>query len=129
MDKKLQSHLKHWQDGVIGLIGAWFAVSPWVLDLQHNTAVLATSVAMGVALVLMAIGSFVAPRAWEHWAEAAIGAGAAISPWLLGFADDTLAWRNAVAVGLTSALLALWVMVRQGEIGKGVLSGTEGMAH
>jgi hypothetical protein len=127
--KKLRSHWDHWQDAAIGLLGAWFAVSPWVLDLQHDTAILATIVAMGLALVLLAIGSFVAPRAWEHWAQAAIGAGAAASPWLLGYAEDTLAWRNAVAVGLPSALLALWVMVRRGEVGKGVLSGTEGMAH
>lgn len=127
--KKFQSYLKHWQDAVIGVLGIWFAASPWLLDLQYSTVIVATGVATGLALLLLAIGSFVAPRAWEHWAQAAIGAGAAASPWLLGYAEDPLAWRNAVAVGLVCALLALWVMVRQGEVGKRVLGGTEGMAH
>lgn len=72
--RKLQvKHVKHWQDGVIGLLGAWLAASPWLLDLHRSTALLATSVTLGVILMLLAVGSMLAPRKWERWAEAALG--------------------------------------------------------
>ena len=127
---KLQ--VKHWQDPVVGLLGLWFAGSPWLLDLTYSTAAVAASLALGLALLAVAVGAMLVPHKWERWAAAALGAGAAASPWLLGFADDTVAWRNAVATGLVAALLALWVMARDEGVGrrKGkVLSGTDAMAH
>lgn len=119
----------HWQDAAIGLLGLWFAASPWVLDLRHEPAAVVTGLAMGLALVAMAAGAMLAPRTWEHWAVAAIGAGAAASPWLLGYAGDPVAWRNAVAVGLIVVLLAAWAMLRQENRCGPVLSGTGNMAH
>jgi hypothetical protein len=119
---------KRWQDALVALLGAWFAVSPWVLDLHASTTVIAASLGLGLALMALAIGAFLTGRRWEHWAEAATGLAVAASPWVLGFSDDTVAWRNAAAVGLISALLALWVMAREKE-GRGVLHGTEELAH
>jgi SPW repeat len=126
--RKLQ--VKYWQDMVIALLGAWFAASPWLLQLELSTHLIATSVALGVALLLLAIGSLLAPRKWERWAEAAVGLGVAASPWLAGYADDPIAWRNAVATGLVSTLLAIWVMLPAGwRPRKSVLRGTDEMAH
>lgn len=129
--RKLQlKNVKHWQDVVIGLLGAWFAASPWLLQLEGMTHLTATSLALGVALLLLAIGSLVTPRKWERWAEAALGLGIALSPWLANYADDAVAWRNAVATGLVSALLAIWVMLPAGwaRRWKG-WRGPKGMAH
>lgn len=118
-----------WQDVLVALLGAWFAVSPWVLDLHEvDTAIVAASVALGPTLLALAVGALVAPRRWEHWTQAAVAVGIAASPWLLGFADDSVAWRNAVAVGLLATLLPLWAMVREKE-GRAVLRGTEELAH
>src|SRR3954469_7718018 len=115
--RKLQlKNVKHWQDVVIALLGAWFAASPWLLQMQLTTHLKATSLALGVALLLLAIGSLVTPLKWERWAEAAVGLGVAASPWLAGYADDPVAWRNAVATGLVSAVLAVWIMVLAGWI-------------
>jgi hypothetical protein len=112
--KKLK--VKHWQDPVVALLGAWFAASPWLLQLEHSVPVVAASLALGLALVLMALGSLFAPRRWERWSEAALGLAVAVSPWLAGFADDSVGSGNAVTVGLVAALLALWSMAREGDL-------------
>jgi len=128
--RKLQfKQVKHWQDVVIALLGAWFAASPWLLGLQASLPVVATFGALGLALVLLAIGSVIVPHKWERWAEAAVGAAIAASPWLAGYADDPVAWRNAVATGLVSALLALSIMLPAGTPLRSVLRGTGEMAH
>lgn len=129
--RKLQvKDVKHWQGGAILLLGAWFVASPWLLDLERSAAVLSSSLALGLALLVLAAGSLAAPRKWERWAEFAVGLGIAASPWLAGYADDPLAWRNAVGTGLICALLALWLMVPAGwSWRRSVLRGTEEMAH
>lgn len=130
MKKMSKLQVKHWQDAAVALLGLWFAGSPWVLDLTHSTPAVAASLALGLALVAMAIGALLVPHQWERWATAALGAGAAASPWLLGYAGDTVAWRNAVATGLLTALLALWVVAHENRAGRRkVLSGTDAMAH
>lgn len=122
--------VKHWQDAVSGLLGAWFAASPWLLQLQWSTPLIATSLALGVALLLLAIGSLVSPRKWERWAAAAIGLGMAVSPWLATYADDPVAWRNAVATGLVCALLAIWDVLPAGWTPRwNGWRGPKGMAH
>ena len=129
--RKLQlKKVKHWQDLVIGLLGAWFAASPWLLQMQLTTHLKATSLALGVALLLLAIGSLVTPLKWERWAEAAVGLGVAASPWLAGYADDPVGWRNAVATGLVGTLLAIWVMLPAGWTPRWkAWGGPKGMAH
>ena len=98
--KRMQ--LKHWQDPVSALLGAWFALSPWVLNYQDNDAALAASVALGLGLATTSLLAMFDSNAWERWIAGAIGVGALASPWLLGFAEHAVASRNALAVGLLS---------------------------
>jgi hypothetical protein len=112
----MHTQLKHWQDPLIGLLGVWLAVSPWVYDLTGTTLV-AASVVLGLALVLAALGSMFKPQAWEEWAAVIVGLATAVSPWLLGFASMRTATLNAVVVGLVAALLALWSLARDGSLG------------
>jgi hypothetical protein len=114
MKKTLQ--MKHWQDPVIALLGAWFAVSPWVLDLAWSSAFVAAAVSLGLLLAAVGIADMLQPHRWQHWTAAALGLAMAAAPWLVGFADDAVALRHAVAVGLVATLLALWVMVREREV-------------
>jgi hypothetical protein len=108
--------MKHWQDPVIALLGAWFAVSPWVIDLAWSSAYVAAAVSLGLLLLAFAIADMLQPQRWQHWAAAALGLITAAAPWLVGFADDAVAMRNALAVGLVASLLALWIMVREREV-------------
>lgn len=113
--KKLQ--VKYWQHLVIGALGAWFALSPWVLKLQADASVTAISVILGLALVASAVASIVKNSPVDDWICASVGLLTAVIPWLAGFASDPVGTRNAEAVGLVSLLLALWVLARKGELG------------
>src|SRR3954463_14781810 len=96
---------QHWQFVVVGLLGAWFAISPWVLNLQDTRNILATGVLLGLALIASAIASLMKPRPPEKWIVAAVGLLTAVAPWLVRFASDHVATRNAEAVGLASLVL------------------------
>ena len=113
--KKL--HVKHWQDPVIALLGAWLAVSPWVLGFQHLSGAVAACLAFGLALLATGLGAMLAPHRWEHWTACALGAGAAVSPWLLGFANELPAAHHTLAAGIVASLLALWVLARESDLG------------
>lgn len=102
--------MKHWQDPVNAVVGAWFALSPWILGFADQPAAMASSVITGLALAAAALGAMFLPRAWEEWTESALGLWMVVSPWLLGFSGLQFAMANAVASGLVVIVLALWVL-------------------
>lgn len=104
-------HVKHWQDPVNALLGAWLVVSPWVLGFQDSTMAMANMIIVGLALGAAALGAAFVPRAWEEWTEAALGTWLVASPWVLGFAAIEAAMVSAVLSGIVIAVLALWVLV------------------
>jgi membrane associated rhomboid family serine protease len=112
--RKLQ--VKHWQHPAIGLLGGWFAVSPWVLGPPVSNWVLAASVTLGLALVASAVTSLFEPDAGEDWVAATVGALIAVMPSLMGFADDFVASCNAHLVGIATLVLAGWLSSRDGEL-------------
>jgi hypothetical protein len=118
---------KCWQDGLVALLGAWFAASAWLLEL-HESGVRGTSVALGLTLLALGIAGLISPGRWQHWCATCVGLAAAASPWLVGFAHDSVAWRNAVTVGLLCALLALRGLARERKTGK-ALHGLGNLAH
>ena len=109
--------MKHWQDPVNGLLGAWLILSPWAIGFQDNTLALANFVAVGVLLLAAAVGAIFVPQAWEEWVETALGLWLIASPWLLGFAGVQLATQNAIFTGLAVAILALWVLGTDDDYG------------
>jgi len=109
--------LKHWQDPVNGLLGAWLIVAPWILGLQEPRVAMATFLAFGLLLVAISVGAILLPRAWEEWFGAALGAALMVSPWVLGFARNTLAVQVALFTGLAAVVLTLWVLATDKEFG------------
>jgi hypothetical protein len=51
-----------------------------------ETTAMGNALVVGLALIAVALGAILVPRAWEEWSEAALGLWAMTSPWVLGFA-------------------------------------------
>lgn len=117
-------NMKHWQDPLNALIGAWMVLSPWVLGFQHQMAPTASGVVVGLALIAASLGAVFAPRAWEEWTEAVLGLWMVISPWVLGFSSQMDAMRSAVASGIVALVLALWVLLTDKDYSHWMHHGT-----
>ena len=102
--------MKHWQDPVNAVLGAWLILSPWALGFQEDRTIMGNAVIVGILLLAAALGAIFAPKAWEEWTEAALGLWLAVSPWVLGFSANQNAMMNAVIVGLVILALAVWVL-------------------
>ena len=110
METKSLMSIKHWQVPAIGLLGLWFAVSPWVVGPSGGDMLLAANVILGLALVAAAAAMLHPTKAaLGAWLAVVVGLLTAISPWLLDYSAQTGAVSNAVAVGLASAILGLMV--------------------
>jgi hypothetical protein len=106
VDKLLKS-VKHWQVPVVGLLGLWFAVSPWLLGYGEDHKVLAANVVLGLAILASAVVATRPGRvASAAWSGFVLGLVAAISAWVLGHGDDMSLALNAVATGLVTATLS-----------------------
>jgi SPW repeat len=104
--------VKHWQDPVNAILGACLALSPWTWALGYVDHQIATfnAVIVGAALIAVALGAMLFPKAWEEWTEAILGLWMIASPWVLGFAQRREAMLVTVAVGVAVMLLALWTL-------------------
>ncbi|MDB5896797.1 MAG: repeat-containing protein [Ramlibacter sp.] len=104
------THMKHWQDPVNALLGAWLVVSPWVLGFQDVTVATTSTVTIGVLLVAFSLGAISAPQAWEEWGEVRLGVLLMVTPALLGFSAIPAALHNALFTGSLVVVLSLWVL-------------------
>jgi len=111
-----QLQLKHWQDPVTALLGAWFAASPWVLGAPEGPPLWAV-LAIGLGLLAFGAAAVFASHAWLRWAAAALAALAAVLPWLLGYSDEPRATENAVIVGVLALILSLWSLAEDDHLG------------
>lgn len=102
--------VKHWQDVVNALLGAWLIASPWVLGFQAVTVAMVTTVAIGILLVASSAGAMQLAAAWEEWLDAALGILLMVAPTLFGFDAVDAALQNALITGAVVTVLALWVL-------------------
>lgn len=109
--------MKHWQDPVTALLGAWLILSPWAAGFADQPLVMANFLVIGVLLVGAAVGAILVPKAWEEWVEVILGAWLLASPWLLGFAGMQAPLQVALFTGLAVIVLALWVLGTDDEYG------------
>lgn len=103
--------MKHWQDPVNALVGAWLIASPWLLGFQGEPNAQANAVIVGILLIAAALGAIFLPRAWEEWTEVVLGAWLVIAPWVLGYSAMQVAMLSSVISGVVIVILALWVLM------------------
>lgn len=103
--------LKHWQDAVNAVLGAWLVLSPWAIGYAGETAAMVNAVVIGLGLIAAALGAMFVPRAWEEWTEAILGVWLIASPWALGFAGTSVPRLAAVITGIAIVAIALWTLV------------------
>lgn len=111
------TRMKHWQDVLSAVLGAWMIVSAWALGFRGETAAMANAVIVGVLLLGVALGAIFVPQAWEEWSELVLGLWLIASPWVLSFSTMREPRVNAVIVGLIVAILALWVLLTDKDYG------------
>jgi hypothetical protein len=107
--------VKHWQDPVNAVLGAWLVLSPWALGFSGDTAALWNFVVAGVLLVATALGAIIVPRAWEEWTEIGLGLWVVVSPWIVGYSGIGAARADAILSGLVILTLALWAVQDEGH--------------
>jgi hypothetical protein len=104
------------QPWLIGAIGLWLIVSPYVLGVPFADEVEAgtfrwTFVGSGGLVVLLAIGAVTAHQRWETALAAAVGLWLMVSPWTMGFMDTPSALLSAVASGAAIVALGVWCVI------------------
>jgi hypothetical protein len=109
--------VKHWQDPVNAVLGAWLVLSPWLLGFSGLVIATTCAVAIGLLLVASSVGAMQVPQAWEEWMDVGLGVALVIAPWLLGFDGHPVAMQNALATGLAVTVLAVWVLLTDKEVG------------
>jgi hypothetical protein len=107
--------VKHWQDAVNAVLGAWLVLSPWVLGYQNVIVAMVSTMAIGALLVASSLEAMQVPQAWEEWLDAGLGALLMMTPALLGFDSVAPALQNSLVTGGLVVALALWVLVTDDE--------------
>ena len=113
----MTGRMKHWQDPVNLVLGLWLVVSPWVLAYTAEAQATGNAVAAGILIAGLALLAVYKVMAWEEWFSVALGLWLVASPWILGFSGVAAAMWSAVIVGLVVAVLALWALGTDREIG------------
>ncbi len=92
---------KRWLDGINVLLGAWMFLSPWILGFADSRGPASWSAwVLGAAIFIFGLAAASYPGVWEEAVTLILGVLSVISPWLLGFRNDTTPVTNAVVVGL-----------------------------
>lgn len=107
--------VKHWQDPVNAVLGAWLVLSPWALGFSGDTVAMVNFSVVGVLLLAAALGAIFLPRAWEEWTESTLGLWLVVSPWLIGYSGVESAKADAILSGLVILTLALWALQDEGS--------------
>jgi len=107
--------IKHWQDPVNLILGLWMIASPWALRYQAETNLTLNILIVGILIAVVALTALFRVMAWEEWVNVVLGVWLAVSPWATGF-SGLAAW-NAVVVGVVVAVLGLWAVGTDKDIG------------
>lgn len=109
---------KRWQDQLILLLGLWLFITPWVFGYPIPSMQAWTAFISGAVIALLAAFDLYKTYFWAVMLNLLVGIWVAVSPWVLGMADNVELTWNALIVGIAVAVLALWEMRTDPELVK-----------
>ena len=103
------------------IVGAALIAAPWIFQFSEHTAATIIPIVLGIGLIAYSLftnyelGAWkVAPMAVHNLIDVAAGTFLALSPWLVGFADESAnVWVPHLGVGLAAIFLGL-ATIQQG---------------
>ena len=95
----------YWMTGIMGFA---FMIAPFMFGYSQNEPALWTSILVGLATIGFSWmeGAQHEKETWEYWSVVVLGAIAIIAPFLLGFANLTIALFTSIVLGVLIALFA-----------------------
>ncbi len=102
-----------WEDRINLILGVWLFFSPLILQYATLGAAAWNAYLLGLAIVAFALWHLYAPEAWKEWTNLALGVWLVISPWILGFANNTVVTTNMVIVGLVVSAFAAYLAMHE----------------
>jgi hypothetical protein len=99
---------------VLALVGAWFAVSSWILSLTGNTLYFWSALVLGVLTLAGAVWTLTDRKVvpWRHYLMALFGLWLALTPWTLGFAHRTATLVVTLVLGVVMLALGVYEATR-----------------
>ncbi len=95
-----------WEDWVDMVLGAWLAISPWILGFTDNDAATRNALIIGIAVAVLSGSTFLIYHVIEEWIDVVLGAWLIISPWVLSASGNARAVADFVVVGALVAGLS-----------------------
>ena len=99
---------QYWQETGNLIVGIWLFLSPLIFRFFHWADMDTMNfLVMGVAIAAVAVLAKYMHALWEDWVTLILGVWMVISPWLMGFTDNKVAFVDAVIAGLFVVGIAL----------------------
>jgi uncharacterized membrane protein HdeD (DUF308 family) len=103
------------------IVGVALIAAPWIFQFSEHKAAMVVPIVLGIGLISYSLFTNyelgvwkVAPMAVHNVIDVVAGAVLAASPWLFGFADESVnVWAPHLVVGLAAIFLGLFT-VQQG---------------
>jgi hypothetical protein len=97
---------RRWEDILAMILGAAILVSPMFVETAANTTVVAATVMVGAAIVVLAALEQLFLRRWEEFLALVCGVWVMASPFVLEYAGTLRTWH----IGLGAAVVALAIL-------------------
>jgi hypothetical protein len=107
---------KRWQNWANVVLGAWLAISPWILGFAEQRSAALTAWTLGASVVFFAAIGVYMDEAWEEAITVILGTLLLGAPWAFDFAGNRAAMANAVVSGVLIAAFAIWSMLQAMDI-------------
>lgn len=107
---RLANDQLRWATGLSIIAGLWLLISPFILGYSDRTNAVWDDVILGIAIAIIAALRlwWFSDMAWLSWLNLILGAWVVISPWVLGFSDQSTAMADNVIVGVIVFILSGW---------------------